>query len=136
MADRWDVAGRLAEGLPAVEHTQSYVRACNDPAQIRELYNSEVGLDLHALDADCAQLRAAGTVVAEALRLQRAQVAALAAAWTGPGAQSAVAFLQRHCDAANAVVAEVRAAAQRCESLRDNLWHLVDVEGRDGRRHR
>ncbi|MDT5140053.1 MAG: hypothetical protein QOD58_4315 [Mycobacterium sp.] len=126
MADRWDIAARLAEGLPAVEHTERYVRACNDPAQIRELYNSEVGLDLHALDADCAQLRAAGTVMTEALRLQRAQVAALAAAWTGPGAQSAVTFLQRHCDVANAVVAEVRAAAQRCESLRDNLWYLVD----------
>ena len=95
-------------------------------AQIRELYNSEVGLDLHALDADCAQLRGAGTVVTEALRLQRAQIAALSAAWTGPGAQSAVAFLQRHCDAANVVAAEVRAAAQRCESLRDNLWYLVD----------
>ncbi|MDT5222101.1 MAG: hypothetical protein QOF15_4206, partial [Mycobacterium sp.] len=126
MADRWDIAGRLAEGLPAVEHTESYVRACNDPAQIRELYSSEVGLDLRALDADCAQLRGAGAVVTEALRLQRAQITALAAAWTGPGAQSAVSFLQRHCDAANTVAAEVRAAAQRCESLRDNLWYLVD----------
>ena len=60
--------------------------------------------------------------------MQRAQVDELAAAWSGPGAESAVAFLQRHCDAANAVATEVRAAAQRCESLRDNLWHLVDVK--------
>ena len=58
--------------------------------------------------------------------MQRAQVAELAAAWTGPGADAAVAFLQRHCDTANAVATEVRAAAQRCESLRDNLWYLVD----------
>ena len=50
------------------------------------------------------------------------------AAWTGPGADSALAFLQRHCDAANVVATEVRAAAQRCESLRDNLWYLLDAK--------
>ncbi len=139
MAERLDVAGRLAEGLPAVEHMQSYVRACEqigyrhpdltgDPAQIRDWYAGEEGLDLHALDADCAALRAAGSVITEALRLQRDQLAALATAWTGSGAGSAVAFLRRHCDIAGAVVTEVRAAAQRCESLRDNLWHLVDAK--------
>ena len=139
MAERLDVAGRLAEGQPAVEHTQAYVRACqvlgyqepeltSRPNQIRDWYDSEEGLDLRALDGDCEQLRAAAGAVMEALRMQRAQVDELAAAWTGPGAESAVAFLQRHCDAANAVATEVRAAAQRCESLRDNLWHLVDVK--------
>jgi hypothetical protein len=139
VAERLDVAERLAEGRPAVEHTQSYVRACQQlgdehpdltshPAQIRDWYDSEDGLDLRALDGDCAQLRAAAVAVLEALRMQRAQVDELAAAWSGPGADSAVAFLQRHCDAANAVATEVRAAAQRCESLRDNLWHLVDVK--------
>ena len=139
MAERLDVAGRLAEGQPAVEHTQTYLRACqllgyhdpeltSRPNQIRDWYDSEEGLDLRALDADCAQLRAAAWAVMEALRMQRAQVDELAAAWSGPGAESAVAFLQRHCEAANAVATEVRAAAQRCESLRDNLWHLVDVK--------
>lgn len=137
MADRLDVDGRLAEGRPAVEHTQTYVQACHTlgyqhpdltahPAQIREWYASEDGLDLRALDRDCAELRAAGVVTAEALRMQRAQVAELAAAWTGPGGDAAVRLLQRHCDTADAVAAELRAAAQRCESLRDNLWHLVD----------
>jgi hypothetical protein len=137
VADRLDVAERLAEGLPAVEHTQTYVRACHAlgyahpdltsyPSQIRDLYNSEDGLDLNALDRDCAELRAAGAAVMEALRIQRAQVAELGAAWTGPGGDSAVGFLQRHCDAAYTVATEVRAAAQRCESLRDNLWYLVD----------
>jgi hypothetical protein len=137
VADRLDVAERLAEGRPAVERTQSYVQACRElgyqqpdltsrPFQIRDWYDSEEGLDLHALDRDCAELRAAGAAVAEVLRMQRAQVAELAAAWTGPGADSAVAFLQRHCDAANTVAAEVHAAAQRCESLRDNLWYLLD----------
>ena len=139
MAERLDVAGRLAEGQPAVEHTQTYVRACqvlgyrdpeltSRPNQIRDWYDSEEGLDLRVLDGDCARLRAAAGAVMEALRMQRAQVDELAAAWSGPGAESAIAFLQRHCDAANAVATEVRAAAQRCESLRDNLWHLVDVK--------
>ncbi|OSC42980.1 hypothetical protein [Mycobacterium decipiens] len=138
-ADRWDVAGRLAEGRPAVEHTQSYVRACqlvgyqhpdltSHPAQIRDWYDGEDGLDLHTLDGDCARLRAAGTVLTEALRIQRSQIAALAAAWTGSGADAAGHFLQRHWEAGNIVASEVRAAAQRCESLRDKLWHLVDAK--------
>jgi hypothetical protein len=137
VADRLDVADRLAEGRPAVEHTQTYVQACHAlgyahpdltsyPSQIRDWYTSEEGLDLRALDRDCVELRAAGDAVMEALRIQRAQVAELGAAWTGPGGDSAVGFLQRHCDAAYTVATEVRAAAQRCESLRDNLWYLVD----------
>lgn len=137
MAERLDVAERLAEGRAAVEHTQAYVRACHalgyqypemtsHPLRIREWYDSEDGLDLRALDRDCTQLRAAGAAVAEALRLQRAQLADLAAAWAGPGGGSAARFLERHCDAASAVAVAVRAAAQRCESLRDNLWYLVD----------
>lgn len=137
MADRLDVDARLAEGRVTVEHTQTYVQASHalgyqhpdltaHPAQIREWYASEDGLDLRALDRDCAELRAAGVVAAEALRMQRAQVAELAAAWQGAGGDAAVQLLQRHCDSADAVVGELRAAAQRCESLRDNLWHLVD----------
>jgi hypothetical protein len=137
VADRLHVADRLAEGRPAVEHTETYARACHvlgyqhpdltaQPGQIRDWYDSEEGLDLRALDRDCAELRAAGAAVMEALRMQRAQVAELAAAWAGPGGDSAVRFLERHCDAANVVATEVRAAAQRCESLRDNLWYLVD----------
>jgi hypothetical protein len=137
VADRLDVAQRLAEGRPAVEHTQSYVLACHalgyqhpdltaHPSQVRDWYDSEDGLDLRALDRDCAQLRAAGAAVMDALRMQRAQVAELAAAWTGPGGDSAVGFLQRHVDAGYTVATELRAAAQRCESLRDNLWYLVD----------
>jgi hypothetical protein len=137
VSERLDVAERLAEGRLAVEHTQTYARACqalgyqqsdltSHPSQIRDWYGSEDGLDLHALDRDCAQLRAAGAAVAEGLRIQRAQVAELTAAWTGPGGDAALVFLQRHCDEASALATEVRAAAQRCESLRDNLWFLLD----------
>ena len=139
MADRLDVAERLAEGRFAVDHTQRYVRACgalgyqhpdltSHPSQIRDWYDAEDGLDLRALDSDCAQLRAAGAAAAEALGIQQAQLAGLAAAWTGPGADSAFRFLERHCDAASAVASELRAAAQRCESLRDNLWYLLDAK--------
>jgi hypothetical protein len=137
VADRLDVAERLAEGRVAIEHTQAYVRACqalgyehpdltSHPSQIRDCFDSEDGLDLRVLDRDCAELRAAGAAALEGLRIQHAQVADLTAAWTGLGSDSAVAFLQRHCDAANMVATEVRAAAQRCESLRDNLWYLLD----------
>lgn len=139
MADRLDVAGRLAEGRAGVEQTQTYVQACHalgyqhpdltaHPAQVREWYAGEDGLDLRALDRDCAELRAAGVVAAEALRLQRAQVAELAVAWTGAGGEAAVQLLQRHCDTAEALATELRAAAQRCESLRDNLWYLIDAK--------
>jgi hypothetical protein len=137
MADRLDVAERLAEGRIAVEHTQTYVRACQAVgyqhpdltarrSRILEWFDSEEGLDLRALDRDCTELRAAAVAVTEALRMQRAQVAELTAAWMGPGGDAAARVLQRHCDAGNAVVTELRAAAQRCESLRDNLWYLVD----------
>ncbi|OMC43558.1 hypothetical protein [Mycobacterium sp. IS-1264] len=139
MGDRLDVAERLAEGRLAVEHTQTYVRACqalgyeesdltSNPSQIRDGYGTEDGLNLHALDRDCAELRAAGDAVTEGLRMQRAQLGELAAAWTGPGGDAALAFLQRHCDEAATLATEVRAAAQRCESLRDNLWCLVDAK--------
>jgi hypothetical protein len=137
MADRLDVAERLAEGRGAVENTQTYVSACHAlgyshpdltsyPSRVRDWYDTEDGLDLRALDRDCAELRAAGEAVADALRLQRTQIAELAAAWTGPSGDAAVRFLEAHCDAANTLATEVRAAAQRCESLRDNLWYLVD----------
>ena len=137
MVDRLDVVGRLAEGGVAVERTQRYVLACralgyehpdltSHPSQIRDWYATEDGLDLHALDGDCAQLRAAGDAAAEALEMQHAQLSELAAAWTGPGADSALRFLERHCDAGTLMANELRAAAQRCESLRDNLWYLLD----------
>jgi hypothetical protein len=137
MADRLDVAVRLAEGQPAVEHTQTYVQACHalgyqhpdltaHGSQVAGWYESEAGLDLRVLDGDIAELRAAVNAVEEALWVQRAQVTELVAAWGGPGADSATRFLQRHCDAAAEVAAHVRAAADGCAALRDNLWQSVD----------
>ena len=137
MADRLDVAARLAEGQPAVEHTQTYVQACHalgyqhpdltaHGSQVAGWYESEAGLDLRVLDGDIAELRAAVNAVEEALWVQRAQVTELVTAWGGPGADSATRFLQRHCEAAAELAAHVRAAAEGCTALRDNLWQSVD----------
>jgi hypothetical protein len=137
MAARFDVTARLAEGRPAVEHTQTYVRACHVlgyqhpdltayDSQVCDWYDAETGLDLRVLDDDSVTLTAAVNVIEEALHLQRAQLAELTAAWSGSGADSAARFLQRHCDVAAEVAAHLRAAADGCATLRDNLWEIVD----------
>ncbi|MDT5020734.1 MAG: hypothetical protein QOI33_1258 [Mycobacterium sp.] len=137
MSERYDVAARLAEGESAVEHTQTYVRACQalgyqqpdltaHPSQVEDWYQTEAGLDLRVLDGDIAELRAAVTAIEEALWVQRTQVTELAAAWRGSGAESAARFLQQHCDAAAEVAAHVRAAAGQCATLRDDVWQAVD----------
>lgn len=137
MADRFDVEARLAEGRPAVEHTQTYVQACHSlgyqhpdltahASQVHDWYEAEAGLDLRRLDDDSAELRAAGNTIDEALWRQRMQVTEIAAAWSGFGADSATQFLQRHCDIAAELAAHVRAAAEGYAVLRDNLWRLVD----------
>jgi hypothetical protein len=137
VAGRFDVAGRLAQGRPAVEHTQTYVQACHalgyqhpdltaHGSQVLEWYDTETGLDLRVLDDDSASLRAALNTIDEALWQQRVQVTEIAAAWTGSGAESATRFLQRHCDAAAQVAARVHAAADGYAALRDKLWQLVD----------
>ncbi len=131
------MAARLAEGQPAVEHMQTYVQACQllgyqqpdltaHPSQVGDWYETEVGLDLRVLDGDTAELRAAVTAIDEALWVQRTQVTELAAAWRGSGAESAARFLQRHCDAAEEVAAHVRAAAEQCATLRDDVWQAID----------
>ncbi|WP_292992022.1 hypothetical protein [Mycobacterium sp.] len=137
MSERYDVAARLEEGRPAVEHTRTYVQACQalgyeqpdltaHPSQVQDWYESEAGLDLRVLDSDAAELRVALTAVEEALWVQRTQVTEIATAWRGFGADSATQFLRRHCDTAAQVAGHVRAAAERCAALRDELWQTVD----------
>src|SRR5579875_1114376 len=139
MTERYDVAQRLAQGLPAVEHTQSYVWACHVlgyqhpdltdyPTQVRDWYDTEDGLNLWLLDDDCAKLRAAANAADEAVSRQRAQQDELAGAWLGVGAGAAAEFLQRHVRAGQAVAANIRTAAERCATLRDDLWRLVDAK--------
>ena len=137
MADRFDVSARLAEGRPAVEHTQTYVDACHQlgyqqpdltahTSQVWDWYDSEVGLDLQILDDDTGALRAAVNAIEEALWVQRTQVTELAVAWRGSGADTAMRFLQRHCDVAADVAAHVGAAAEHYAALRDDVWKSVD----------
>jgi hypothetical protein len=137
MADRFDVSARLAEGRPAVEHTQTYVGACHQlgyqqpdltahTSQVWDWYDAEVGLDLRILDDDTGALRAAVNAIEEALWVQRTQVTELAAAWRGSGADTAMRFLQRHCDVAAEVAAHVGAAAEHYAALRDDVWKSVD----------
>ena len=45
-------------------------------------------------------------------------------AWLGCG--SATRFLQRHCDVAAEVAAQVRGAAEHCATLRDDVWQSID----------
>lgn len=128
---------RLAEGRAAVDHAQTYVSACralgyqhpdltSHGAQVFDWYDTEDGLNLHVLEGDCAALGAAANATEEALARQRAQIAELGAVWHGSGADAAMQFLRRHCDAASAVAARVRAAADGCGALRDKLWQAVD----------
>jgi hypothetical protein len=137
MADRFDVSARLAEGRPAVEHTQTYVDACHQlgyqqldltahTSQVWDWYDAEAGLDLRILDDDTGTLRAALNAIEEALWVQRTQVTELAAAWRGSGGDTAMRFLQRHCDVAAEVAAHVGAAAEHYAALRDAVWKSVD----------
>jgi hypothetical protein len=137
MAEKFDVASRLAEGRPAVDNIGNYVWACHllgyqDPdltlhaAQVRDWYSSEDGLDLRALDADCAALEAAVAATETALRQQDDQLAVLSGAWDGAGADASREFLRRHGEASGASAAAVRTAADALTALRDNLWHMVD----------
>jgi hypothetical protein len=64
--------------------------------------------------------------IEEALWVQRTQVTELAAGWRGAGADTAIRFLQRHCDVAAEVAAHVGAAAERYAALRDDVWRAVD----------
>jgi hypothetical protein len=137
VAEKFDVPARLAEGRPAVDNVQQYVWACHllgyqnsdltlHAAQIRDWYDSEDGLDLRALDADCIALEAAVAATERALQMQDDQLAALPTAWHGRGADASREFLRRHGIASEQVAGAVRTAADTLAALRENLWHMVD----------
>lgn len=135
MAEKYDFATRLAEGQPAIDDVQTYVWACHvlgyanpdltlHAAQVRDWYGTEDGLDLRALDADCAALEAAVAATEDALARQ--DIGAFSAAWQGDGADASRAFLRRHGEASAAAAAAVRTSADALATLRDNLWQTVD----------
>ncbi|BBY57486.1 hypothetical protein [Mycolicibacterium sarraceniae] len=132
-----DVAARLAAGRASAIDTQTYVSACHvvgythpdltaHGAQILEWYGGEDGLDLRALDADCALLRAAAATADEALRVAQDGSAVLSSAWQGDSASAASEFVDRHCTAGAAVARALHTAADACEVLRDTLGRIVD----------
>lgn len=137
MAARFDVAGRLADGLTAIDDVQTYVNASRmrgfvdgdltlHSDQVRDWYQSEDGLDLHLLDSDCARLQAAAQAAEDRLRVLRSQAAVLTGAWQGGGGDAAAEFIGRHCAAGAQVAEAVRVAAEACGILRDELWRVVD----------
>ncbi|KAA0099016.1 hypothetical protein CIW49_11815 [Mycolicibacterium sp. P1-18] len=139
MADTVDVAARLAEGRPAVAAVEQYVAACRrlgyqhpdltaHPAQVRDWYSGEDGLDLRAVESDHGALSAAASAAEDAARMQADVAADLDAAWSGRGATAAREFLWRSCQSATAVSAALRAAADELARLRDALWQAVDAE--------
>jgi hypothetical protein len=139
MAEKFDVASRLAEGRPAVDNIAAYVSACHmlgyanpdltlHASQVSDWYGSEDGLDLRALDSDCAALEAAVAAMEDALTRQDDQLGALSAAWHGRSADLSHEFLRRHGEASAAAAAAVRTTADALAALRDNLWHTVDAK--------
>ena len=136
MAARFDVVGLLAEAESAVENTQTYVGACRVldyphpdltlyPAQIRDWFGTEDGLNLYALDADCSDFQLAVAAAEQSLNMQTEQSARLSSYWRGTGAEAAHTLLRGHCNAAASAVASARAAADALRVLRDKLWDLV-----------
>jgi hypothetical protein len=137
MAESLDVSARLAEGRPAVDNIGDYVWACHllgyqnadltlHPAQVRDWYSSEDGLDLRALDADRAALDAAASAALSARQLQEQQLGALSGAWQGRGGDATHEFLVRHGGASSAAASAVRDAVDALTALRDELWRTVD----------
>ena len=135
----------LEVGAPAVEVMVEYVRACRrlghpgpEPASLHAAYTAEDGLDLPTLDADHRMLSDAVAAVEEARGGQEQARRALTEAWRGAGAVAAADHLQRHADAADAVVEGLRGAALALGELRNRLWQLIeekvtatqDIEGR------
>jgi hypothetical protein len=137
VAEKLDATSRLAEGHPAVDNVQNYVSACHllgyqNPdltlhgSQVRDWYASEDGLDLSALEADCAAFDAVVAATEQALVRQEDQLGTIPAAWSGHGAEASQAFLRGHGEASAAAAAAVRTAADALRALRDRLWQAVD----------
>jgi hypothetical protein len=139
VAGPFDAAGRLAEGRPAVDDVEEYVAACQrlgyrhrdltaHAAQAVRWYDSEEGLDLRALDADCAALSAAAAAALDACRMQTDLVAQTSGAWAGMGSSVAREFLWRNSEAATSVGMSLESAADAAATLRDALWRAVDAK--------
>jgi hypothetical protein len=139
MAETFDVASRLAQGLPHVDDIAVYVWACRSlgyqdadltgrPGQVHDAYGSEDGLDLRSLHNDCTGLDAAVSAIREALARQGDQLAEVSSSWQGRGADASREFLRRHHDTSAVAASAARTAAEALASLRDKLWGVVDAK--------
>ncbi|WP_242656892.1 hypothetical protein [Mycobacterium lehmannii] len=137
MGETFDAAARLADGTPGVGDVTQYVLACQSlgyrhpdltthPGQLHDWYAAETGMDLNALETDCAALQAAATAAEDVLARQEAQLAALTDAWQGLGANASREFLRSHAEAATVAATAVRTAAVALADLRERLWRAVD----------
>ncbi|MFN8227751.1 MAG: hypothetical protein U0R18_13670 [Mycobacterium sp.] len=121
-----DVAARLRDGWAALDNLQKCVDACGLAGyRLIDVYGSEHGLDLIALDADAGVLRAAAVRADEAAELVRAQPGRLSEAWRGPAGEQAADLVGGHAAAAARLASAVRLAAEACATLGAELWRIV-----------
>lgn len=141
MVARYDVAGRLAEGAGALDEVCDYVRAAamrgylhphlnRHPAQARDWYTCEDGLDLIALQQDYATLRSLADQVAEGVGAVAAQRTVVSGAWSGGGGEAAEGFLTRHLATAEVLRDRLFEAASAYRGLLERLWQAVDAKVR------
>lgn len=137
MAESFDATARLADGAPGVTEFEQYVLACQclgyrhpdltaHPGQLRDWYAAEDGLDLGALETDCAAMQSVARAAEDALARHEAQLDTLSTAWQGAGASASREFLRRHGQAATVAATAVRTAASALAELRERLWTAVD----------
>ncbi len=123
-----DVAARLRDGQAALDNLQKCIDACGLAGyRLVDVYGSEDGLDLAALDADADALRTAAARADEAAELVRAQPGRLSEAWRGPAGEQAADLVGRHAAAAARLASAVRIAAEACATLGAELWRIVDA---------
>ena len=123
-----DVAARLRDGQAALDDLQKCVDACGLAGyRLIDVYGSEDGLDLIALDADADALRAAAVRADAAAELVRAQPGRLSEAWRGPAGEQAADLVGGHAAAAARLASAVRLAAEACTTLGLELWRIVDA---------
>ena len=139
MVAPFDVPGRLAQGRAAVDTVSQYVWASHQvgyqhpdltvhAAQLRDWYGAEDGVNLSALQQDCAALDAAVRAADEALAVQERALSALSDAWQGAGARASRDFLHRHGVASADVARAVRTAAEALRRVGEQVWRAVDTK--------
>ncbi len=130
-----DVAAKLAQGAAAVGAIEKYVAASHavgcpaaglSVAGVRELYASEAGLRLDALDADSEALAGLADAAEEGMRLEAEAHESVRQAWQGASGTVAAEFIERHLATGSAVVESLRDASTALRSLRDELAGLVE----------